>query len=285
VQPRIWRFGVLAAAAIVLIGPVAVSNAAVGDTISSDRATVREFPGRLVLANALRGDSVQVTGYCGDWVRIRANPNHAMATPVGWVLRSNLTKASNAGGLDGVAEQCGTDGDRWRDWVGAINAPFHSVRKTTVDGSTGWRRITFGTGVNLTATPECTPSLNYTRVNDGPDLVDAGQRVRLDLTKVSYRYVTVDGSVALVSAPPAGQSYGVWGFVPAGCLQPKGRAHVYFDEPVAQLVNIGGLAVGTSYSDATIRSRGCSAALLSPSRPKYGYWPDPQPGNRPPCPV
>jgi hypothetical protein len=33
-------------------GPV---SAASGDSISSDRATVREYPGRLVLANALAG--------------------------------------------------------------------------------------------------------------------------------------------------------------------------------------------------------------------------------------
>ncbi|UJW29214.1 hypothetical protein L3Q67_28750 [Saccharothrix sp. AJ9571] len=283
------RRGVAALVALLAAGafttPAAGSTTAVADTISGDRATVREYPGRLVLANARDRDPVRVTAYCGEWARVQVNAPHAMATPVGWVLRANLTKASKPGGLDGVPERCGIDADRWRDWVGAINAPFHSVRKVTVDGSTGWRRITFGTGVNLTASAECTPSLNYTRVGDGPDVVDAGQRVRLDLAKVSYRYVTVDGSVALISAPRAGQSYGVWSFVPSKCLKPKGRAHVYFDEPVAQLENIGGLELGKSYSDATIRARGCSAGLLSPVRPSFGYWPDPEPGNRPACPV
>ncbi|WP_424183463.1 hypothetical protein ACOBQX_15815 [Actinokineospora sp. G85] len=276
-----WAVG-LATAIGVVTAPV--SQAATTDTISSDRATVREYPGRLVLANAAKGDRVDVTGYCGGWARVRVTSNaHKMATPVGWVLRENLT----SGSVSGVPEQCGTDGERWRDWVGAINAPFHSLRKVTVDGSTGWRRIVFGTGVTLTASAECTPSLNYTRHSSGPDVVDPAQRVDLDLSAVSYRYVTDDGSVALVSAPRAGGStYGVWSFVPSSCVQPKGsRQHVYFDEPVVQLTNINGLSTGTAYSDATIRSRGCSAALISPTRPKFGYWPDPQPENRPSCPV
>ncbi|OLR90914.1 hypothetical protein BJP25_30625 [Actinokineospora bangkokensis] len=263
------------------------SSAATTDTISSDRATVREYPGRLVLANGAAGDRVELTAYCGDWVRIRVTSTaHVMATPVGWVLRSNLTRGSQSGGLSGVPEQCGTDADRWRDWVGAINAPFHSLRKTTADGVTGWRRITFGTRVTLAAGEQCTPSLNYTRVTDGPDVVDPAQRVALDLDTVSYRYVTQDGSVALVSAQRAGGStYGVWSFVPSSCVQPRGREHVYFDEPVVQLTDISGLQTGTAYSDATIRSRGCSAGLISPTRPAFGYWPDPQPANRPACPV
>lgn len=259
-----------------------LAQAAPADTISADRATVRDNPGRLVLANAAKGDPAEVQAYCGEWVRIRVTPNHAMATPVGWVMRGHLTNASRPGGLDGVPERCGADGDRWRDWVGAINAPFRSLRR--VDGL--WRRITFGTGVNLAATPECVPSLNYVRRADGPDVVDAAQRVPgLDLSKVSYRYVTTDGAVALVSAPRPGGDYGVWTFVPASCVQPKGRAHVYFDEPVVQLQNTSGLHTGTGYSDETIRARGCSGALLSPTQPRYGYWVDPQPANRPPCPV
>jgi hypothetical protein len=259
----------------------APASAAGADTISGDRATVREYPGRLVLANARAGDRAEVTAYCGSWVRVRISTGHAMATPVGWVLRGHLSKASRPGGLAGVRESCGADADRWRDWVGAINAPFHSLRK--VDGA--WRRIAFGTGVRLAGGPECVLSLNYTRREGAPDQVDPAQRVHgLDLSKVSYRYVTKDGSVALISAPRPGAGYGVWGFVPAGCLQPKGdRATVYFDEPVVQLRDISGLRVGTGYSDATIRSRGCSAAVISPTRPRFGYWPDPEPHNRPPC--
>jgi hypothetical protein len=80
-----------------------------------------------------------------------------------------------------------------------------------------------------------------------------------------------------------GGSFGIWGFVPAGCVVPKGRRTVYFDEPVVQLRNIGGLKVGTGYSDAEIRSRGCSAAVRSPSQPAFGYWPDPV--SHPACPV
>jgi hypothetical protein len=246
---------------------------------------VREYPGRLVLANARKNDRTEPLGYCGSWVRVRVNSAHAMATPIGWVMRGHLTKASKPGGLDGVPERCGTDRDRWRDWVGAINAPFHSLRKATVDGTTGWRRITFGTGVTLTRSSDCTPSLNYTRVTDGPDRVDPGQRVELDLAKVSYRYVTTDGSVALISAPRAGQDYGVWSFVPASCVQPKGRDHVYFDEPVVQLRDISGLKVGRSYPDAAIRARGCSAGVPSPLHPTFGYWPDPQLAHRRGCPV
>ncbi|WP_156754555.1 hypothetical protein [Actinokineospora pegani] len=276
-----WAVG-LATAIGVVTAPV--SRAAATDTISSDRATVREYPGRLVLANAAKGDRVDVTGYCGSWARVRVTSNsHEMATPVGWVLRENVT----SGSVSGVPERCGTDGDRWRAWVGAINAPFHSLREVTVGGSTGWRRIVFGTGVTLTASAECTPSLNYTRRSGGPDVVDPAQRVDLDLSAVSYRYVTDDGSVALVSAPRAGGgTYGVWSFVPSSCVRPKGaRQQVYFDEPAVRLTDISGLSTGTSYSDATIRSRGCSAALISPSRPRFGYWPDPEPGNRPSCPV
>ncbi len=256
--------------------------AANADTIKGDRATVRDAPARLVLANARDRDPVEVQAYCGDWVRINVRPSHAMSTPIGWVLRSHLTKASQAGGLDGVPKRCGSDATRWRDWVGAINAPFRSLRK--VDGA--WRRITFGTGVNLAQTPDCVLSLNYTRNASAPDVVDPAQRVPgLDMSKVSFRYVTTDGSIALVSAPPPGASYGVWGFVPSSCLQPKNREHVYFDEPVVQLENLSGLHGGTGYSDATIRSRGCSAALLSPTNPRFGYWPDPEPANRPGCPV
>ncbi|MCA1655175.1 MAG: hypothetical protein LC635_01615 [Pseudonocardiaceae bacterium] len=260
----------------------ASATAALADTISADRATVRESPGRLVLANAAKDDPAEVLAYCGEWVRIRVTPRHAMATPVGWVLRGHLTRASRPGGLDGVPQRCDIDGDRWRDWVGAINAPFRSLR--LLDG--GWRRITFGTGVNLAAAPECVPSLNYVREPAGPDRIDPAQRVPgLDLTKASYRYVTTDGAVALVSAPRPGANYGVWGFVPAACVQPKGRDHVYFDEPVVQLQSTSGLQTGVGYSNETIRARGCSAALLSPVQPRYGYWADPAPANRPPCPV
>ena len=270
---------VAAVTAVVVPGQAA---AAVNDTISADRATVRDNPGRLVLANAAAGDPAEIQGYCGEWVRVRLTPRHAMATPVGWVMRGHLTKAGKPGGLDGVPERCGADGDRWRDWVGAINAPFRSLRQ--VDGK--WRRITFGTGVNLAVTPECVLSLNYVRDPSGPDRIDGTQRVPgLDTTKVSYRYVTTDGAIALVSAPRPGGSYGVWGFVPSSCLLPKNREHVYFDEPVVQLQNSSGLHTGVGYSDETIRSRGCSAALLSPTQPRFGYWVDPAPANRPPCPV
>jgi hypothetical protein len=266
-------------AAPIFTSATAADNA---DTVKGDRATVRDAPARLVLANAREGDPVEVQAYCGDWVRINTNPAHAMSTPIGWVLRSHLTKASRPGGLDGVPERCGSDEARWRDWVGAINAPFRSLRK--VDGA--WRRITFGTGVNLAPTPECVPSLNYTRTASGPDVIDDAQRVPgLDMSKVSYRYVTTDGSIALVSAPPPGASYGVWGFVPSSCLQPKNRDHVYFDEPVVQLDDLSGLKGGTGYPDSTIRSRGCSAALPSHGKEQFGYWPDPEPANRPACPV
>jgi hypothetical protein len=223
---------------------------------------------------------VTVTAHCGSWVRIRVSANHPMATPVGWVLRGHLTRASEPGGLDGVPEACGSDQDRWESWVGAINAPFHSLRK--VDG--GWRRITFGTGVNLASRPECVLSLNYTRRDNAPDQVDPVQRVTgLDPNRVAYRYVTTDGTVALISAPRVGASYGVWGFVPAGCLVPKGRQTVYFDEPVVQLRNIGGLGTGVGYSDAVIKQRGCSAAVRSRTAPSFGYIPDP--ATKPACPV
>ncbi|HEU5472987.1 MAG TPA: hypothetical protein VFV67_20265 [Actinophytocola sp.] len=271
---------VLSGTGVLVATPV---RAAQTDTITADRATVREVPGRLVLANATAGDQAEVTAYCGGWVRVRLNPRHAMATPVGWVMRGHLRRASQPGGLDGVREACGTDLDRWRDWVGAINAPFHSLRQ--VDGR--WRRVVFGTGVTLAATADCVLSLNYTRHADGPDQVDPAQRVSgLDLNRVAYRYVTKDGSVALVSAPRPGGSYGVWGFVPAGCVQPKGdRSTVYFDEPMIQLRDIGGLRPGVGYSSATVRERGCSAAVRSPGQPRFGYWPNPNPENRPLCPV
>jgi hypothetical protein len=264
-------------AAMLPAGPV---SAATNDSIYTQRATVRENPGRLVLANAMHGDQVEVTAHCGAWVRVRVTARHAMATPVGWVLRDDLTKARRKGGLDGVPERCGTDGDRWKDWVGAINAPFHSLRK--VNGT--WRRITFGTGVSLAARPECGISLNYTRRDNAPDQIDPSQRVTgLDLTNVSYRYVTTDGSVALVSAPRVGASYGVWGFVPAGCVVPKGRPTVYFNEPVVQLRNIANLAVGAGYPDSVIKARGCSAAVRSTTHPNFGYVPDP--AHKPACPV
>ena len=79
--------GVGVGVALLPAGPV---SAAGTDSIHSQRATVREYPGRLVLANALHGDKVEVTAHCGSWVRIRVTAKHAMATPVGWVLRDNL---------------------------------------------------------------------------------------------------------------------------------------------------------------------------------------------------
>ena len=116
-------------------------------------------------------------------------------------------------------------------------------------------------------------------------MVPAQRVPGLDQAKVSFRYVTTDGSIALVSAPPPGVAAGVWGFVPSSCVQPKNRHHVYFDEPVVQLESLSGLDGGTSYPDASIRSRGCTAALPSPDHPAFGYWPDPLPENRPACPV
>ncbi|MFC4858901.1 hypothetical protein [Actinophytocola glycyrrhizae] len=44
-------------------------------------------------------------------------------------------------------------------------------------------------------------------------------------------------------------------------------------------------AVALVSAPRTIRARGCSAALLSPAQPRFGYWVDPAPANRPPCPV
>lgn len=272
------------AAGMTALTPAAsAASASSADKITTDRATVREYPGRLVIANAVNGDKADVVAYCGDWVKIKVSPKHAMSTTVGWVMRNNLAKAKKSGGLDGVKQACGTDADRWRDWVGAINAPFHSVRK--VDNS--WRRIVFGTGVNLVPVVDCTPSLNYTRNDNGPDVVDPAQRMPgLDVARATYRYVTTDGSVALISVPKVGSSYGIWSFVPSACVQPKaGRAHVYYDEPVAQLKSLSGIGVGKGYSDASIRSRGCSAAAPSPKHKNFGYWPDVQPENRPHCPV
>jgi hypothetical protein len=90
----------------------------------------------------------------------------------------------------------------------------------------------------------------------------------------------------LVSAPRPGGTYGIWSFVPSRCVQPKGgRETVYFNEPVVQLRDISGLKTGVGYSNATIRARGCTGAPRSPTRPNFGYWPDPEAVNRPPCPV
>jgi hypothetical protein len=271
------------AAALTGLTPGTATAAAFGDMIAGDRATVRDAPARLVLANARAGDPAEVTAYCGEWVRVRVTAAHAMSTSVGWVMRGHLTRASRPGGLDGVPMRCGADGTRWRDWVGAINAPFRSLRE--VDGR--WRRVTFGTGVTLAPTPECVPSLNYTRHASAPDVVDPAQRVSgLDTSAVSYRYVTTDGSVALVSAPRPGADHAVWAFVPSSCVLPKGsRRNVYFDEPVARLADLSGLDGGVGYPDATIRARGCTGALPSPTHPRFGYWPDPRPENRPACPV
>jgi len=58
---------------------------------------------------------------------------------------------------------------------------------------------------------------------------------------------------------------------------------VYFDEPVVQLRDTSGLKPGTGYSDDVIRGRGCSAAVLSPTQPTFGYWVDP--ADKPACPV
>lgn len=280
----------VAAAVTVTAAPsyaaVPAEAAAVYDSVKNTRATVREYPGRLVLANALPGDRLELQGHCDGWVRVNVQTTHAMPTTIGWVERGSLTNASQPGGVDNLPSACsrlGEDSTRWRDWVGAINAPFRSLRYTSANGSTGWRRITFGTGVGIAA--GCTPSYNYTR-SAGADFVDPGQAATgLDLGNASYRYVTQDGAVALISAPRPGDSFGQWVFVPSNCLVPKGRAHVYFDEPVVQVENLGALQESPAgsgfYSAASIRAAGCWDALISPVQSGFGYWPDPQPENRP----
>jgi len=285
--------GALVAASAVAAFAVDPATAAMVDSVSRDqeRATVREFPGRLVLANALPGDRIELTGYCQGWVRVRVvQPQHAMATTVGWVLRSSLREAKKDSVASQLPDACGRraeDADRWRNWVGAMNAPFQSLRQTNSHGAVGWRRVTFGTRVQLAASAECSPSLNYTRRSDGSDVVDPAQRVEgLDLRGATYRYVTSDGSVALISAPRSGTGHNVWAFVPSACLSPAGdRKAVYFDEPVVQLRDLAGIRTGVTYSSETIRAHGCSRAVPSASHPKFGYWPDPHAANRAPCPV
>jgi hypothetical protein len=86
------------------------------DSVRLARATIRDAPGRLVLANAFRGDDVAVTGYCGAWVRVRVAAAHAMSTPEGWMKRASLARAGQPGGLRGIARRCdlgARDEQRW----------------------------------------------------------------------------------------------------------------------------------------------------------------------------
>jgi hypothetical protein len=286
-----------AAGALAAAPPAA---AAIVDSVDSsyDRAPLREYPGRLVLANALPGDRIELTGRCGEWIRVRVlDTRHVMATTVGWMLRSSLSQAKRDAVFAQLPSACDrrdADSDRWRDWVRAMNAPFRSLRRTTHDGNTGWWRVQEGTNVALLNTDSCVPSLNYTRNPSAADSVDPAQRVNgLNLSRVRYRYVTMDRSVALVAAPRLGQEDRpwVWAFVQSHCVRPApGRAHVYFDEPVVQVHSLGRLgdvAQGHNdiepYTNRTVHDAGCSAAVRIDEQ--FGYWPDPLPANRPACPV
>jgi hypothetical protein len=280
----------LAAAAAVAAGVLGTASAAQPrataaartDTVASSRATVRDAPARLVLANALKGDTVRIEGYCGAWVRVRVSAGHAMATRLGWTARADLTRAANSGGLKGVPRICGTaaaDRDRWRSYVSAMNGPFHSYRYSTATGT--WHWVRYATRVTVAATPDCVPSYNYRR-GATSDAVDPGRRITgLDLSRAGYRYATRSGQVALVTAPRAGGSgYGVWGFVPSGCLRGVGGAPVYFDR-VVQLDRLP--SGGPALTSARLASHGCHAGVRSPSHPALGWWPDPR--RKPGCPV
>ncbi len=255
------------------------------DTVRHSRATVRDAPARLVLANAQRGDRVVRTAYCGSWVRVRVSTNRTMATRSGWVSRDSLTRSHRDGGLAGVPRDCAAvrrDENRWRDYIAAMNSPFHSYRYTGKGtpsrGETQalWRYVYFPTRIAPLSGEACVPSYNYRG-----DTVDPAQRIAgLDLTRPGYRYVTRSGAVALVAVPRAGGGRGnVWGFVPASCVQPataSGYSTVYFPR-VVQLDRMPGKVDGKprALRTAELSRYGCHAGLKSPTRPQFGWWPQP----------
>ncbi|MGH3657747.1 MAG: hypothetical protein ACRDUA_13920 [Micromonosporaceae bacterium] len=256
------------------------------DTVRSHRATVRDAPARLVLANALHGDRVRRLAYCGSWVRIRMETGRAMATRTGWVMRGNLTRSARKGGLDGVPRDCAAprrDHDRWRDHVVAMNSPFSSARyirqgTTPSRGETErlWRHVKYPTRIAPLTGPECVPSYNHSGGRPDP-----AQRISgLDLSRAGYRYLSRSG-VALVSvARASGGRSRLWGFVPASCVRPD-TAHGYTTVYYPHVVRLSGIP-SAGVRTADLRKYGCRGAVPSPVRRSFGWWPDPQ---RPPgCP-
>jgi hypothetical protein len=269
---------ILSAVTLAVI-PQSATAADPTDTIRYSRATLRDAPGRLVLANVLPGDRLTRLVYCGDWVRVQVDPRggHALATRTGWMERTDLTRSAKADGLAGVTRDCAApqrDGDRWRGFVTAMNAPFGSMRQIA-DGS--WHHVTYGTRIAPLDPAGCTPSYNYSAA--GPD---PAQRIPgLNLAVAGYRYRSRTGNVALVAVGRANGSSGdVWGFVAEACVQPDtaaGYQTVYF--PV--VVRVDRMPSGPVATGALHRY-GCHAPVRSPSQPAFGWWPEPH--VNPACP-
>jgi hypothetical protein len=236
------------------------------DTVHSDRATVRNTPSGLVLANARQGDRVDRKAYCGEWVRVQVHPrDHGMAVKTGWTLRGDLTESRKQNGLAGVPKNCSPE-DSWQQFVGAANAPKSSFQYA--DGS--WHHVKYGTPIAPLSGLQCVPSYNYVRDRAG-ERPDPTQRVtNVDLAHPAYRYATVTGAVALVAVPRTdGHKGNIWAFVSSACVQPKrsaGYDTVYF--PRVKQVD----------------KYGCHGAVRSPVSSRLGWVWNPNPANRPPCP-
>jgi len=272
--------GIVAVSLAVTAAPAAYA-ADRSDTVRYSRATLRDAPARLVLANVLPGDRIMRQVQCGGWVRVAVRPSagRSLATTTGWVERGSLKKSARRGGLAGIPSDCAArrrDVGRWRSFVAAINSPFHSYR---YDDRTGnWRYVHFPTRVAALTGRDCVPSFNYLRTAGG-EHPDAAQPIPadVDLTRPGYRYLTRSGTVALVSLPRAnGRDGSVWGFVKATCVKPLAGRYpttVYFPT-VVQLDRIppGHPPLSTDQ----LAMYGCHAAVSSPTYPMFGWWPDPQ---------
>jgi hypothetical protein len=284
---------VVSAAALAVTGAVAFPAADAlaadshPDTVSSDRATVRDTPSGLVLANARHGDTVDRQLFCGEWVRVRVRPKgHAMATRTGWMLRGDMDKSQRKNGLAGVPRNCAaanTDRSRWRSFVGAVNSPRGSLRFVRGKGEKHrtWHHVSYGTPIAALSGQQCVPSYNYIRdaAGERPDPV---QRVtNVDLAHPSYRYATHTGTVALVAVPRTdGHSGSIWAFVAAGCVQPDraaGYETVYFPH-VVQVDHLPTTPIPTD----ELKRYGCHGPVHSAINKRLGWvW---NPANKPACP-
>src|SRR6266545_3115250 len=138
--------GIVAVSLAVTAAPAAYA-ADRSDTVRYSRATLRDAPARLVLANVLPGDRIMRQVQCGGWVRVAVRPSagRSLATTTGWVERGSLKKSARPGGLASRPTALRVVAT----WAGGARSSRQSTRRFTPTATT----IEPGTGGTSTSRP------------------------------------------------------------------------------------------------------------------------------------